>query len=229
MTERPKFGAGSMSTEKKEPKQEIKEEKTEETPEPSSEETVDEATTPAPSKPRFGAGSMSTKKQEPKQEEATKDSSEQTVEETATPVSSAPKSFGAGTDASAGEKKHSSIGDIFKNQGVSFWIVSYVASFLIYSYLDRSFGAFKTMNLLLFPFTLILFAQLQVFLTGSMNGLAHWIAPEFKAHGTFTSAFTAILWYASKLGFYYLVWGYSYFLGIIGIIMIFVTNKKINR
>lgn len=227
MTEKPKFGAGSMGTEK----QEVKKEKAEETPKTPSEQTEEETTTPVSPKPRFGAGSMNVEKQEvgeEKNDDTPQASSAETVAETVTSVSSKPKSFGAGIDA-ADEKKHSGIGEIFKNQGVAFWIISYVASFLIYSFLDKSYGAIKTMNLLLFPFTLILFAQMQVFLTGSMNGLARWIAPDFKIRGVFTSGFKTIIWYISKLVLYYLVWGYSYFLGIIGIIMIFVTNRKINR
>lgn len=183
-------------------------------------------------RPKFGAGSMNTKqhKQEPKEEKVVetpnaflKPKTEETV---SSPVQ---KSFGAGTSDSADEVKTSGIGDIFKNQGIPFWIISYVASFLIYNFLSSEIGILKIMNLLLFPFTLILFAQIQVFFTGSMNRLARWIAPDFRTYGAFSSGFGSILWYISKLFFYYCVWGFSYVLGIIGIIMIFVTNNKVNR
>ena len=196
MTNKPKFGAGSMSGEEVESQSEVKKEDTVETATAFAEKTTEEAA--------------------------------ESVEAKISPTS---KSFGAGNGNSntSDAKKQSSIVGIFKSQGVSFWIISYVASYVIYSFLSSWVIFFKDANLILFPFTLILFSQLQMFLTGSMNGLARWIEPNFRTNGAFTSGLGRFLWYASKLLFYYIAWGFSFILGIIGIIMIFVTNKKVNR
>ena len=103
MTNKPKFGAGSMSGEEVESQSEVKKEDTVETATAFAEKTTEEAA--------------------------------ESVEAKISPTS---KSFGAGNGNSntSDAKKQSSIVGIFKSQGVSFWIISYVASYVIYSFLS---------------------------------------------------------------------------------------------
>ncbi|WP_334333640.1 hypothetical protein [Companilactobacillus sp. HBUAS59544] len=178
-------------------------------------------------KPKFGVGSMDNADIEKKKEESTSENKD--IEESADKNVHVEKSFGVGAKTEKTETSKNGLGEIFKTQGVSFWIISYVASFLIFMFLGSGRGLLDMMNLLLFPFTLILFSQLQVYLTGSLNGVARWLAPDFKSGANFDSGLLNIIWYVSKLVLYYFIWGFSYFLGIIGIASIVITANKANK
>lgn len=178
-------------------------------------------------KPKFGVGSMNSA--DIKKEKKESISENKGTEKSANKDVHVEKSFGVGVKNEKAETSKNGLGEIFKSQGLSFWIISYVASVLIFTFLGSGRGLLDTMNLLLFPFTLILFSQLQVYLTGSLTGVARWLAPDFKSGANFDSGLLNIIWYVSKLALYYIVWGFSYFLGIIGIASIVITVNKANK
>jgi len=172
-------------------------------------------------RPKFGAGSMSDESINDEKKESDKVKKDKIIKEN--------EKFGAESKANDSGNKNNKIWMIFKSQGIYFWIISYVSSFIIYSFLDTYSTALNVFNLFLFPFALILFSQLQVYFTGSMNRFAKWLAPDFRINKSFGSGVVTFLWYASKLVMYYFVWNFSYILGVLGILIIVINGSKINK
>lgn len=172
-------------------------------------------------KPKFGAGSMSEERINDERKESLNTESEIVKDNV---------EFGAESNLHNSSTKGSKIWMVFKSQGIYFWIISYVSSFIIYSLLDAySTTLLNILNLFLFPFALILFSQLQIYFTGSMNGLAQWLAPNFRVNKSFSSGIVTFLWYASKLIMYYFVWNFSFIIGVLGILITLINSGKINK
>lgn len=129
-------------------------------------------------------------------------------------------------------------------QSIKFWLITYAISFVVYyvsgvntdfitTYIPLSSVVYSSffliLNLLLFPFSVLLFGRFGSSLTRFPIFFYVLIFPSAKIRTYIDGSFKRLIIGLLKLILFYFVWLHSYILGIIGIIILLIDAKNLSK
>lgn len=133
--------------------------------------------------------------------------------------STANYSFGVSGGSQTGNTGGGVVQELFQLKDKSFWLKAYGLSVVFWLFLaNGQFSLTTLLNVILFPFVLILLAEIAELLSG-MPTIAQWLYPatnQLSREGWLKR----VLWYGSKLALYFILWKFSFILGLIGVVML---------
>jgi hypothetical protein len=132
------------------------------------------------------------------------------------------KLFGTkATDYKGSDVKLSSIlKKIFTIQPVKFWLITYSVSLIIQYFLGSNVLVINIINTVLFPFSIILLGSMAISIGHSNSFLFRLLYPSaFKVLFVDSSKLAGVLMVIIKLILFYIVWRFTFILGIIGFLL----------
>lgn len=142
--------------------------------------------------------------------------------------------FNFGITEESSNKIENKFLSIFKTQSIKFWIYSYLFSYFVYWFNNTYYyrGSLKLfslngINLILFPFAIIVLGELSVQFFKKDTFLYNLFYPSINKISSF-GILTMILFFILKLSLYRIVWSFSFIIGIVGVLLNIYYSKKIN-
>lgn len=133
--------------------------------------------------------------------------------------------FGPGAQSKTPSANSGVLQELFQLKDKAFWLKAYGLSVVFWLFLGNGqFSLTTLLNVILFPFVLILLAEIAELLSG-MPTIAQWLYPatnQLSREGWLKR----VLWYGSKLVLYFFLWKFSFILGLIGVVMLVKAMSK---
>lgn len=127
----------------------------------------------------------------------------------------------------------STIFSVLKNfcilQPIKFWVLSYVLSMIIESFFGSNSILIDSINLILFPFAVILIGTLANQFITSARFLYILLYPTYRNLTNSQSIMFLLVVNVLKLIFFIIVWKYTFVLGVIGLVLSIYNAKKMSR
>src|SRR5699024_9438072 len=111
-------------------------------------------------------------------------------------------------------------------QDVQFWLICYVISFLMYQLFSIHLAHINIINLILFPFSVILIGNIVNQLFSGTPLLLQLFYPSYKNLSNSNVLVYIILGFV-KLWIYINVWRYSFIIGLVGLIFTLHYARKL--
>lgn len=126
----------------------------------------------------------------------------------------------------------SSLKQFVRLQPLKFWMYSYVISIIVYFLLSKSLQApvfFYYINVLLFPFSVMLVGKVANFFYFSAPWMHALLYPSFRTASGLSSSILKGIMLIIKIIIYVMVWNYTFFVGIIGLLVAMSDVKNFSK
>ncbi|MEK4566886.1 hypothetical protein MKX54_19590 [Alkalihalobacillus sp. FSL R5-0424] len=127
----------------------------------------------------------------------------------------------------------STIFSVLKNfvtlQPIKFWVLSYVLSMIIELFFGSNSILIDSVNLILFPFAVILIGTLANQFIMSARFFYILLYPTYRNLTNSQSIMFLLVVNVLKFIFFIIVWKYTFVLGVIGLVLSIYNAKKMSR
>lgn len=118
---------------------------------------------------------------------------------------------------------------VFTLQNIKFWLIVYLVSLIIYQFFRLKSGFISSINLILFPFSVILVGSLANQFILSMPQIYRLLYPTYRNLSNRQNMIVLVITNIIKFLIYVIVWNYTFIVGIVGLVVTMNNARKLTK